>query len=677
MVAVRSLFAAGLLVSLVMAGTVRGDGPADNNPQTVRRVPKLGIELDPATRQELLNGVRVLETRVQELGKSKSITAQDRDDVLVFARAVRIAVEHQEFFAPGDVKKAQRLLEAGSQRIRDLEAGRRPWLTDPGLTVRGFRSSLDGSLQPYGLVLPASFHPQHASGYRLDIWLHGRGETLSEVNFLDQRMQQVGRIAPAHTIVLHPYGRYSNAFKFAGETDVFEALQHVRQQYPVDEDRIAMRGFSMGGAGCWQFAVHYPDQFFATTPGAGFSETPEFLKFFQKETLNPQWFEEKLWQMYDCPVYAINLANLPTIAYSGEKDIQKQAADIMETALTDVGIDLVHLIGPDTGHSIHPDSMKEIEARLSQLAALGRDRTPRRVRFATSTLKYNRSHWVVLEGLEEHWMPARVDAEVQTDNAIAVSTRNVTALRLDFPAGHAPLDVTIPVTIRIDGAILSASRPASDRSFTVLLRKQGSRWEIASGFSSELRKRPGLQGPIDDALMSRFVFVRPTRPSRISRTLAKWVDHEMERAVEHWRRHFRGEAIVINDTEVTDELIAGSNLILWGDPTSNAVIGRIAEQLPVKWSATELQVGSTKFEPSDHAPVLVYPNPLNPDRYVVLNSSFTYREYAYLNNARQVPMLPDWAVIDLREPPGTQFPGRVAAAGFFDESWQLKPELNR
>ena len=98
---------------------------------------------------------------------------------------------------------------------------------------------------------------------------------------------QVGRFAPRDTIVLHPYGRYSNAFKFAGEVDVLEALAHAKANYRIDDDRGAVRGFSLGGAGCWQMAVHYPDLFFAANPGAGFSETPEFLKFFQSLLTSP------------------------------------------------------------------------------------------------------------------------------------------------------------------------------------------------------------------------------------------------------------------------------------------------------------------------------------------------------------------------------------------------------
>ena len=35
-------------------------------------------------------------------------------------------------------------------------------------------------------------------------------------------------------------------------------------------------------------------------------------------------------------------------------------------------------------------------------------------------------------------------------------------------------------------------------------------------------------------------------------------------------------------------------------------------------------------------------------------------------------MLPDWAVVSFAEPPGSQYPGKIVAADFFDENWQLK-----
>ena len=81
--------------------------------------------------------------------------------------------------------------------------------------------------------------------------------------------------------MIHPFGRYCNANKLAGEVDTLEVLEHALSQYPIDPQRVAIRGFSMGGAAAWHLAVHYPDMWFAATPGAGFSETPDFLKVFQ------------------------------------------------------------------------------------------------------------------------------------------------------------------------------------------------------------------------------------------------------------------------------------------------------------------------------------------------------------------------------------------------------------
>lgn len=152
--------------------------------------------------------------------------------------------------------------------------------------------------------------------------------------------------------ILFPYGRYCNANKFAGEVDTFECLDHAKKQYRIDESRLVARGFSMGGAACWQYAVHYPTLWCANAPGAGFSETPEFLRVFQKEdTSNAPWYEKKLWHMYNATDTAVNIFNLPTVAYSGEIDSQKQAADIMEQAMAKEGLKLTHIIGPKTGHS--------------------------------------------------------------------------------------------------------------------------------------------------------------------------------------------------------------------------------------------------------------------------------------------------------------------------------------
>lgn len=657
---------------LVGPVVVHADGIADNDPGSVRRVPKLGLEVPAADRQELETGLAALQETIGRLREKNDPRINDLlPDVAIFHRAVDNALRYQEFFAEAEIVQAKALLAEGQKRAEALGRGEAPWTTQTGLVVRGYVSRIDHTVQPYGLVVPESYSPSDPRGYRCDVWFHGRGETLSEVNFLHQRMHQVGPIQPPQTIVLHPYGRYCNAFKFAGEVDVVEALAATERQYRVDPDRTAVRGFSMGGAACWQFAVHYADRWFAANPGAGFSETPEFLKFFQKEALNPTWYERKLWHLYDCPDSAWNLWHCPTVAYSGELDIQKQAADIMEQSLAREGLDLLHIIGPNTGHSIHPVSLAEIERRLASLAERGRQRTPRNVHLVTYTLKYNRMHWVTINALEQHWERAQVDANIQGPSRLRLNSTNVADLTLEMPAGTSTFEPTRPVRIMLGDLTLEGPKPKSDRSWRCRLFRSGGTWHVGEPARSGLAKVSGLQGPIDDALMDSFLFVRPTGTAAHS-MVGQWATAELDRAIVQWRQQFRGDARVKDDTAVTDDDIAANHLILWGDPASNSLLHRIAPQLPIRWTGQEIAAGDRLFPADHHALILIHPNPLNPLRYVVLNSSFTYREYDYLNNARQVPKLPDWAVVDLQTPPNSRWPGKIVEADFFGESWELR-----
>lgn len=665
------------ILALLLTTPILADGPADNIAEKVRPVPPPGIAIPEKDREELSKGVAKLGKEIE--GLRRDLAAKPNllallPDVEIFHNAVRYALAHDEFYDVKEIPVAREFVKLGNERAEALRAGKSPWTSAKGLVVRGYRSKIDGSVQPYGLVVPESFNPKGNHRHRLDLWCHGRGEKLTELNFLNGRMKAPGEFVPPKAFVLHLYGRYCNANKFAGEIDALEAMDSVKAHYPIDVNRVVVRGFSMGGAACWQFAVHYPDLWAAAAPGAGFSETPEFLKFFQKETLDPTWYEKKLWHWYDATDYALNISNVPTVAYSGENDIQKQAADIMAEALKKEGMSLLHIIGPKTGHSYHPEAKKEINRRIDALAESGRKPIPSSVNFTTYTLRYNRCFWVTIDALEKHWEKAIVKAELSNKGGpvININVVNVNQLTIDFPSGPLPFAAeTGPVTINIGEDKLVCPLKVSDQAWKATIRKSAKGWQLATEPETDgLRKRHALQGPIDDAFLDSFLFVTPTGQARHEK-VGQWVKAEQDRAISHWRKQFRGEVRIKEDHAVTEADIREHNLILWGDPGSNTMLGKIADKLPIGWTSDKVTVGSQAFDAATHAPVLIYPNPLNPKKYVVLNSGFTFRDYDYLNNARQVPKLPDWAVIDLRTPPNSRWPGKVAAAGFFDERWQL------
>ena len=676
---------------------VLADGPADNQWASVRPMPPPGIAIEEAVRAELQNQLDTLKKEIAELTKSKNAVVQEYlPDVEIFARAVDIALTEDGFFETKDVDRAKQVLKSGLSRASELKNQRTPWawIADPEgqLTVRGFRSKLDGTVQPYGVVISTGVVAANGvaskSTCRADVWCRGRSEKGLEMQFIATRMSNPDPVPHPGVIMIHPFGRYCNANKLAGEVDTLEAIQHALKSYPIDPNRVAIRGFSMGGAAAWHLAVHYPDKWFAANPGAGFSETQKFLKVFQSEDLKPTWFEEKLWQMYDCPVWIQNLRMLPTIAYSGEIDKQKQAADVMAEASWnlpgDQRFELTHIIAPKTAHKIDPAARVEIEKRLATIDRIEPAPFPKSVTFTTTTLKYNRAHWVTIHALEEHWVPATISAEINVNaktNNIFVSASNVSEFSLELEADDLPQDVRslqvyIQSSQRQGGACNIVVQRQSDLSWSVRARKVGDRWEHVSPLEpppTELAKKHGLQGPIDDAMMGSFLFVKPTAAGRHPK-VDHWVESEFNRAVREWHRQMRGDAIVKSSDDLKPEDIENYNLVLWGDPQSNPTLAKLAEKLPIEWTRDNVIVGSRKFESGTHVPIMIYPNPLNPQRYVVLNSSFTYREFDYLNNARQIPKLPDWAVVDVSTPPDTRFPGRIADADFFDEEWKIKPQ---
>jgi acetyl esterase/lipase len=638
----------------------------------VKQIPPPGIKVPDSERASLQAGVEELGKQIESLRQSLKDNPALLDllpDVQIYHNAVRYALTYNEFYKPAEIKGAHVLLKEGMERARALSEGKTPWNKASGLIVRGYVSKIDGSVQPYGLVIPPGFDTDALRPRRLDLWYHGRGETLSETSFLLDREKSQGAFMPPETIVLHLYGRYCNANRFAGEVDTFEALDSVRRHYAIDPNRILVRGFSMGGGACWMFATHHAGLWAAAAPGAGFTETPHFLKIEDVNTV--PWYQRKLWHMYDSIDYAVNLFNCPTIAYSGEIDPQRQAADEMAKAMEAVGLHLEQIIGPKTKHAYEPKAKIELAKRIDELADKGRNPLPTHIKFTTWTLKYNQMRWLQVDGLEHHWERANVEGEFTPAGQVKIITSNVTALTLTFPSGNTPFNDAQSPSVILDGQQFSTSPAGPDGAWTGHFRKSDGKWAVVSSLDDGvLRKRHDLQGPIDDAFMDSFIMVKPTGKPMNDKT-ATWVDSEMNRAITQWRSVYRGEARVKDDSAIDNNDIASSNLILWGDPSSNAILKKIADKLPIQWNAETIVVGDKKFPSASQVPAMIYPNPLNPKHYVVLNSGVTFREYDLMNNDRQNSKLPDWAVIDTTIPISPEAPGGISGGGFFDEEWKL------
>ena len=565
-------------------------------------------------RSALLADLTSLGKRVSLLRGKPDHDAHLLADVEMYYKAVAWMLRFpEEIYTKTYAANAAMLVKRGIERARALETGAHPWTASKGARIGlGYRSRVDGSVQPYHLVVPEAYDASRPA--RLDVVLHGRGATLTEVSFLAQADNPKTQVTYPDRLELHVFGRANNAYRWAGETDVFEALAAVSTRFRIDPTRISLRGFSMGGAGAWHIGLHYPSRWAAIEAGAGFTETRNYAKL-----SDPPPHQVKLWHIYDAVDVARNAFNVPTVGYGGEIDPQLQASANIREQLAREGImeslRAIFLVGPKTAHKFHPASKTESDAFLDKYVAPGRDAMPARIRFVTYTARYGECDWIAVDGLEHHYERAEVDAE-----GGRVTTRNVSRLAVRRTG-----------EVEIDGQKFASGG---------MFEKAGGKWKKAGAGGSGLRKRPGLQGPIDDAFMDSFLVVKPTM-----------AHPGMERFLNEFAKWMRGDPRTVEAAQLSEAQIRDHNLILFGDAQSNAVIRRVLPKLPKKWPGDGKSLA------------MVYPNPLNPARYVVLNSGHTFGEAEFKGtNALLFPRLADWAILNAD--------GSAAETGFFDESWR-------
>lgn len=593
-------------------------------------------------------------------------------DAEIFLKAVRYALDFDEWYdkKPEDgVKKATALLEEAKKRIASLKENKTPWMDGSGQKVLGFYSAIDGSAQPYGVEVPEGL--EFGKGKKqvpMWIWLHGRGDTATDLHFVYSRLnaKKPGQFQPKGTIVIHPFGRYCNGWKSAGETDVFEARDDAKARFNVDENRIALAGFSMGGAGAWHIGAHFADQWACVHTGAGFVDVKRYQKLTPEKM--PPWYEQTLWGVYDVPDYARNFMNVPLISYSGENDSQRDSAEYMTEVLAKEGITRPHLIGPGMGHKYHPEVAKEVQDWIEKAVEKGRDPVPKKVVLQTRSNRYNKMFWVTLGALEKQWEDGQIEAEIdEAAKLVRVKTKNVAVFDLDLPFQGARAEMS-DFKVVIDGG---ASKNPSPWGY---VKGAGSKedWTDASKVELYGKKGAGDDGLIDSMFQGDFTIVLPDKPCANPRVDA-WVRSESQHFIRRWRSLMRGDPRVVKASEVPVDAEL-SNLCLWGDAQGNAVVARALKSLPLEWTSSKLTMAGKIYDASTHIPVLSYAwvGEVKQWNRIVLNSGLTFREAHDRTNSLQNPKLPDWAILDITQAPNAESAGKVVAADFFGEFWQVK-----
>jgi len=554
--------------------------------------------------------------------------------------------------------KAKELLDEVVLLLKALQEGKNVLPENTGkLVERAYIARNDGSAQPYYIYLPKIYDPEKK--YPLFIFLHGWVPETSKIDpWICSPSFGVYEMADEMGFMyLQPHGRRNTDFQFVGETDVLRSIRETQRYYRVDENRIYLIGASMGGAGVWHLAIHQPHEFAAISAINGqidwFSFWEDMFRYPPRGRL-PK-YQQWMMAMNNPADLVGSLRALPTFLQHSVRDHINDVKHARRVYEKMKGLDCpVEAYWDPGGHFIYWEPPVYRRA-FEKLLNYRYDEAPKAVRHVTYTLRFPTAHWVTIDRMAE-WGPlASILAEFK-EGKIEVKTENIAAYHLAVPQKLVPDGGDLKVIS--DGKEIFAGELPADRVI-----------RFGSAGQDRLAKSTVVCGPVPDAFNFPFTVVKGTAGNEAqTRDLAS----KAERFLTEWWAYAEGLPPCKADRDVTDEDLKGRNLILFGRPSTNSLLARIANRLPIEIGDDSYRIGKRKFSGENLGLALVYPNPLNPKKYVVVFSGYFWGEKRGSNH--KYDFIPDFIVYDDTFDPqvGTN---HARCAGFFDIYWQLADEL--
>ena len=562
-------------------------------------------------------------------------------------------------YMPSTVRDAAFKKELAEARgiIAALSAGKKPDTPRTGLIELAYLSDIDRSAQPYYLYIPETTELERP--VPLLLFLHGYIGDLDKVNWFDQTVSDsVKRLAEkSGGILLAPFARSNTDFLGIGERDVLHTIELVKRDYRIDADRVYLGGASMGGSGVWAIGAHYPHLFAALIPASGRTDY-NLWHDIERGVLTP--FKQFIVDRDYAVTMKPNFRNLPVFAFHGEDDwlVKPDQSRKMVQVLRERGFEALYHQFPRGDHWSCFDAFDNA-GLVAWLRTKRRPARPRHVSYRTYHPRFNRAYWVTIDDFAEFGKPAEVDVHVLGPTVIRVDAKNVARLTFHDPTGKLFRGDTVKVILP-DGRLVEATSRT----------KGGATFTLSAVPAAGLRKRGELCGPIWEAYQHPFLLVFGSTGEAEAQVRTR---NRAQRSTLEWFEFAAGIPRVKKDADVTAQDIQRFNLILFGTPKTNLLINRIARHLPVKIDEGKFTIGAKTYAGKDLGLAMIYPNPLNPERTVVIYSGVHWGRGLPKNH--KLDFLPDYIVFDDTIAPvsGTN---NFRVAGFFDINWKLDEKLS-
>jgi dienelactone hydrolase len=566
--------------------------------------------------------------------------------------------------APDD---AWRSIHSPLLEYEEIEQARlgEPGPLHPGGFVRlAYEDEVDGSAQFCRAYLPPDYAPSRP--WPLIIFLHGYNPANPPYVRWWSVDERHSSVAENHDVIyIETHGRGNTQYLGIGEQDVLHCLNEAKQRFNVDEARVYLTGESMGGSGTWLISSRHPDLFAAVAPVFGgwdfrVASQGGYLIVPRPDNTPAELFVQEVQSSFSG---AEGLLNVPVFVSHGDSD---------QTVNVEFSRHAVHLLqrwGYDVRFEEHPgrghESLNNAEEVADWMLAHQRVALPNRVRLRSGDLAAARAYWVQVEARQEPFRMIDVDAEVVKSGLIRLDTRNVAQITLSLPPASSGAGTSVRVVwngVPRDMALLQGQAKLT----------------LAELSSGPLNKRPGLEGGLSRLITTPFAVVVGTTsrdPVMRQRCQAK-----ADAFVRVWRQWQHVSPRVFRDDQITDEDQRRYSLLLIGGPNDNRITRQLSPHLPLKVARDGFTIDGRKYAATNSVVQMIYPNPLQPNRYVMVVAGTSSEGLYFWIPALWHPSAGfptsywDWTITDgLRVTLTSIALGAErgwVAAGMFDQHWR-------
>lgn len=445
-----------------------------------------------------------------------------------------------------------------------------------------YRSYLDDQLEMYNICLPSGYNDQKK--YPLLVFLPAVSP--------DALWDQIKPFLDEEVIMADVPLRGWSLGSYMGEASFFEVLYTLFEKYNVDLDRVYLVGFSNGGHATWTLAQAHPDLFAAIAPVAGGIYAPNANNLSNVNVLNIQ-------AEYDSPqlIEASKAAAKTLSKYGNYKEIIASCA---------------------AHNSIWVAMYSKYV--IQWLLTHKKTRFPKKIFYRTERIRHNKAYWIEILNIEPGKKYCEVEGELVNDTEINMNVNNVSEFILK-----------IPDFMRKDQLVININSsdtiyPNSMSGNVLGFKKIKDKYHLFENLPKRT-PRMSYQGMgLLDIYMDRVKIVTPSNymEKNEKQTIMKIASGFSRPRSYGANPSLRVNYPMIKETELTENDIRQSNLILVGLDESSKFIQEIKVGLPFYCDRNGYEY-KNHYIKGDYSLLFIVPNPLNSIKSILFVCSNNYK----------------------------------------------------